>query len=80
MITRRWFNGRAKGNRKKTINILGDTQREQWHSVVNMLRLLGGSLTYESRDELCNELDRYIDHAEDIFDKYEKLKEESEEK
>ena len=61
----------------KTINILGDTQREQWHNVVNMLRQLGGSLTYEGRDEICNELDRYIDHAEDIF---EKLKEESEEK
>lgn len=52
----------------KTINILGTTQREQWHSVVNMLRQLGGSLDYEGRSELCDELDRYIDGVEDILD------------
>ena len=49
----------------KTINILGDSQREQWHSVVNMLRQLGGDLTYEGRSQLCDELDRYIDAMED---------------
>jgi len=49
----------------KTINILGETQREQWHSVVNMLRQLGGDLTREGRSELCDELDRYIDAMED---------------
>lgn len=49
----------------KTINILGDTQREQWHGVVNMLRQLGGILTREVRSNLCDELDRYIDAMED---------------
>ena len=49
----------------KTINILGDTQREQWHSVVNMLRVLGGDLPRDARSELCDELDRYIDAMED---------------
>lgn len=49
----------------KPINILGDTQREQWHIVVNMLRQLGGALDYKGRDELCCELDRYIDAMED---------------
>lgn len=53
---------------KKTINILGETQREQWHTIVNILRLCGGDMTMDGRNELCNELDRYIDHAEDIFD------------
>lgn len=52
----------------KTINILGTTHREQWHSVVNMLRQLGGDLTYEGRSQLCDELDRYIDGVEDILD------------
>ena len=52
----------------KTINILGDSQREQWHNVVNMLRQLGGDLTREGRSELCDEIDRYIDHVEDILD------------
>ena len=50
----------------KTINIFGETQREQWHSVVNMLRLLGGDLTLQGRSELCGELDRYIDAMEDL--------------
>ena len=49
----------------KTINILGDSQREQWHSVVNMLRQLGGDMTREGRSALCDELDRYIDAMED---------------
>ena len=52
---------------KKTINVLGDTQREQWHSVVHMLRTLGGDMTREGRSAICDELDRYIDYAEDIF-------------
>lgn len=54
----------------KTIkfNPLGESQREQWHSVVNLLRQLGGDLDYEWRSGLCDELDRYIDNAEDIFD------------
>lgn len=49
----------------ETINILGNSQREQWHSVVNMLRQLGGSLDLEGRSMLCDELDRYIDAMED---------------
>ncbi len=49
----------------KTINILGDTQREQWHGVVNMLRQLGGDMDYRGRSQLCDELDRYIDAMED---------------
>lgn len=49
-----------------TINIFGDSQREQWHSVVNMLRQLGGSLDLEGRSTLCDELDRYIDAMEDL--------------
>lgn len=54
--------------KKKTINVLGDTQREQWHSVVNILRAAGGDMTYTGRAALCDELDRYIDHVEDILD------------
>lgn len=56
----------------KTINILGESQREQWHTVVNLLRQLGGDLTREGRSELCDEIDRYIDHVEDIFDEMRK--------
>lgn len=52
----------------KTINILGDSQREQWHSVVNMLRLLGGDLDRKGRSDICDEIDRYIDFCEDLFD------------
>lgn len=54
----------------KTINVnpLGTTQREQWHSVVNILRRMGGDLTAEGRAGICDELDRYIDYAEDIMD------------
>lgn len=50
----------------KTINILGTTQREQWHNVVNMLRQYGGMFTDEARSQLCDELDRYIDAMEDL--------------
>ena len=53
----------------QTINILGDSQRDQWHTIVNLLRQLGGDLTPNGRSELCDELDRYIDHCEDILDK-----------
>jgi len=56
----------------KTINVLGDTQREQWHNVVNMLRQLGGDMTREGRSALCDELDRYIDAVEDVFDEMRK--------
>ena len=58
----------------ETINILGNSQREQWHSVVNMLRKLGGSLDYEGRSQLCDELDRYIDAMEDLNEKIGKEK------
>ena len=51
----------------KTINILGDTQREQWHTVVNMLRLLGGDMDAKGRSALCDEIDRYIDFCEDTM-------------
>lgn len=47
-----------------TVNILGDSQREQWHSVVRMLN----HITNYKADEICKELDRYIDFCEDIFD------------
>lgn len=62
----------------KTINVnpLGTTQREQWHSVVNILRRMGGDLTAEGRAGICDELDRYIDYAEDIFDGLKKEQEE----
>lgn len=63
-------------NKKKTINVLGDSQREQWHTVVNMLRQLGGDLTREGRSGLCDELDRYIDYAEDVFDELRKSEKE----
>ena len=48
----------------KTINILGDTQAEQWKSVVHVLRACGGNMDYKGRDALCSELDRYIEWAE----------------
>lgn len=50
------------------MNPLGDTQREQWHSVVHLLRTLGGDLDRKGRSDICSELDRYIDHVEDILD------------
>ena len=53
---------------KKTINVLGDTQREQWHTVVDLLRQLGGDMDYKGRSALCDEIDRYIDHCENILD------------
>jgi hypothetical protein len=52
----------------KKINILGESQREQWHTVVNLLRTLGGDMTSEGRSNLCDEIDRYIDFCEDIFE------------
>ena len=56
----------------KTINILGDSQRDQWHSIVNLLRQLGGNLDMKGRSDICDEIDRYIDFCEDIFDKMRK--------
>ena len=50
------------------VNPLGDSQREQWHTVVNLLRQLGADLDYKGRSDLCDELDRYIDFAEDLMD------------
>jgi len=54
------------------INPLGDSQREQWHTVVNLLRQLGGDMDYKGRSALCDEIDRYIDHAENIMDELRK--------
>ena len=51
----------------KTINILGDTQKEQWQNVVNILRVCGGDMDYKGRDAICGELDRYIAWAEDTI-------------
>lgn len=51
----------------KTVNILGDTQKEQWQNVVNILRVCGGDMDYKGRDALCSELDRYIAWAEDTI-------------
>lgn len=56
----------------KTIPIMPESQRDQWHVVVNLLRQLGGDLTREGRSELCDEIDRYIDHVEDILDELRK--------
>ena len=50
------------------MNPLGETQREQWHGVVNLLRTLGADLDRKGRSDICSELDRYIDHVEDILD------------
>lgn len=61
-------NVEVKNMATKTINILGETQREQWHTVVNMLRNMGDCMTREGRSAICDELDRYIDFAEDVFD------------
>ena len=56
----------------KTINIMGESQREQWHNVVNLLRQLGGDLDKKGRSDICDEIDRYIDFVEDILDKMRK--------
>ena len=56
----------------ETINVLGDSQREQWHNVVNLLRELGGCMDRKGRSHLCDEIDRYIDHVEDILDELRK--------
>lgn len=57
---------------KKTVNILGDSQREQWHSIVNLLRVCGGDMTAKGRSDICDELDRYIDAMEDLNDSIKK--------
>ena len=56
------------------VNPLGESQREQWHTVVNLLRQLGGDMDYKGRSALCDEIDRYIDYAESIFDELRKEK------
>lgn len=52
----------------KVVHILGKSQREQWHTVVNVIRHAGREMTQEGLNGLCDELDRYIDFAEDIFE------------
>lgn len=59
----------------KTINVLGETQREQWKAVVNILRVAGGDMTAKGRKEICDELDRYIDFVEDVLDEMRKEQE-----
>lgn len=54
--------------KEERFNPLGESQREQWHSVVNMLRQLGGDMTRKGRSDICDEIDRYIDYCEDVFD------------
>lgn len=55
----------------KTINILPEKRRDQWHMVVYMLRRTGTSLTQKGIDDFCDELDRYIDMMEDCIEKIE---------
>ena len=52
----------------RTINMMPESQRDQWHMVVNLLRTLGGALDNKGRSDLCDEIDRYIDFVEDILD------------
>ncbi len=54
---------------KKSISIIGESQRDQWHCVVNLLRICGGDMTAKTRRDICDELDRYIDAMEDLNDK-----------
>lgn len=63
----------------KTINVLGDTQREQWKAIVNILRVAGGDMTAKGRKEICDDLDKYIDFVEDILDEMRKKQKEQEE-
>lgn len=51
------------------INMLGNSQREQWKTVVNCIR--SALLIGNQKDALvlCDEVDRYIDFAEDVFEK-----------
>lgn len=51
----------------KTINILPEERRDQWHMVVNMLRHTGTALTQEGINAFCDEIDRYIDGVEDYI-------------
>lgn len=60
----------------KTINILGETQRDQWLTVVRLLRDLGPELPRTERKKIADELERYINNAEDIFDKMREEKQE----
>lgn len=47
------------------INPMGNTQREQWKTVVSMI---DWKTDFEAH-ELCEEIKRYIDFCEDAFDK-----------
>ena len=53
----------------KTINVnpLGTTQREQWHSVVNILRRMGGDMTAEAAAGYCaaEDYDRWFFEQEE---------------
>ena len=44
------------------VNPLGESQREQWHTVVNLLRQLGGDMDYKGRSARVwkTELAKYI--------------------
>ena len=57
---------------KKSVSIIGETQREMWHTVVNILRVCGGDMTQKGRSDICDELDRYIDAMEDLNDEVKK--------
>lgn len=52
------------GRRYIEVNPFGNTQRQQWITLVNMINYQ----TDGKCKDLCNELIRYINHAEDIFD------------
>lgn len=54
------------------INILGNTQREQWHSVINMLKPF---LTSSSAYGILDELHKYVDWAENMADEIRKEQE-----
>ena len=52
-----------------TVNILGDTRREQWLTVVGML----DHTTNYKQTEICDEIRRYINHIEDYLEAIEEL-------
>lgn len=64
----------AEESNVKTVNILGDTQRAQWISVVKTIN----HVTDYKCDELCKEVVRYINFAEDVFGKIENNENENE--
>ena len=50
------------------VHMLGETRREQWHAIVNIMRQTHQCLKHEAFCELCDELDRYIDAVEDVLE------------